>query len=473
MNNFHVSRLADSIVRSWLSPQVTTTECGIDCRSLSSECPGDISHPQLASERRTQTPKHNYIEAFCTPLWLLLFLLIASLASSQSTLSSLRGVITDPTGAMIANAHISLTNEATAVRQTTTSDAKGQYQFPQVAAGTYRVTVGAAGFSDQSKMVELLVNQPATLNYELSVQSTMSTITVESVAQTVNTTDATLGNAVNNPTIQALPMEGRSVPDLLSLQPGVLYLGRQVDQTVDSRSGAVSGARSDQGNVVLDGIDNNDQANGFAFTGVLRSTLDSVEEFRVTTTSSNADAGRSSGAQISMLTKSGTNLLHGSVYEYNRNTAAVANDWFNKQSELGAGSPNVPGKLIRNTFGAALGGPIRNNKLFYFFNYEGQRTAENKQETLVVPTASLRAGALKYPAGGSIISLDSSQIAAMDPDCQSLGTCPWGPGVDPNTLAMFDEYPLPNVVGGDGLNTGWVYMVCPQSHFAQHLYRED
>ncbi len=105
-----------------------------------------------------------------TLLRLLSFLLIASLSQSQSTLSSLRGVIKDPTGAVIANAQISLTSEATAVRQTTTSDGKGQYQFPQVAIGTYRVTVTAAGFADQSKMVELLVNQPATLNYGLSVQ---------------------------------------------------------------------------------------------------------------------------------------------------------------------------------------------------------------------------------------------------------------------------------------------------------------
>ena len=115
-------------------------------------------------------------------------------------------------------------------------------------------------------------------------------------------------------------MEGRNVPDLLSLQPGVLYLGRHKStRNTDSRSGAVAGARSDQSNVTLDGVDNNDQTNGFAFTGVLRATLDSTEEFRVTTTSANADAGRSSGAQVTLLTKSGGNKFHGGVYEYNRN----------------------------------------------------------------------------------------------------------------------------------------------------------
>src|ERR1019366_5573824 len=266
------------------------------------------------------------------------------------------------------------------------------------------------------------------------------------------TTDATIGNSVSNSTIQALPMEGRNVPDLLSLQPGVLYLGRQIDQTVDSRSGAVAGARSDQTNVTLDGIDDNDQTNGFAFTGVLRSTIDSVQEFRVTPAQANGDAGRTSGAQVVLLTKSGTNQLHGSVYEYNRNTAFAANDWFNKQAQLAAGLPDKPGQLIRNTFGATFGGAIKKNKLFYFLNYEGQRTAENQQQTLTVPTASLRAGNVQYvDANGNTDTLTPAQIANMDPGCTA---CTFGPGVNPNTLAVFNKYPLPNgQVFGDGLNT--------------------
>ena len=145
------------------------------------------------------------------------------------------------------------------------------------------------------------------------------------------------------------------MPDLLSIQPGVLYLGRGADKQSDSRTGSVAGARSDQTNVTLDGLDDNDQTQGYAFTGVLRSTLDSVEEFRVTTTNANADEGRSSGGQVSMVTKSGTNQFHGAVYEYNRNTFTVANDWFNKQAQVSQGLPNVPGKLIRNTFGAIAG----------------------------------------------------------------------------------------------------------------------
>jgi hypothetical protein len=304
----------------------------------------------------------------------------------------------------------------------------------------------------QTKVAELLVNQPATISFTLSVQGATTTVNVTAEAQTLNNSDATIGNSVSNSTIQALPMEGRNVPDLLSLQPGVLYLGRQIDQTVDSRSGAVSGARSDQTNVTLDGVDDNDQTNGFAFTGVLRSTLDSVEEFRVTTTQANADAGRTSGAQVVLLTKSGTNQLHGSLYEYNRNTAFAANDWFNKQAQLAAGLPDKPGQLIRNTFGATLGGPIKKNKLFFFLNYEGQRTAENQQQTLTVPTQSLRAGNVQYiDTQGNKDTLTPAQIATMDPGCTA---CTYGPGIDPNTVALFNKYPLPNgQVFGDGLNT--------------------
>ena len=230
----------------------------------------------------------------------------------------------------------------------------------------------------------------------MSVQTAAVSVNVSADAATLNTTDATIGDAVNNATIQALPMEGRNVPDLLSLQPGVLYLGHNINANFDSRSGAVSGSRSDQGNVTLDGLDDNDQVQGYAFTGVLRSTLDSVEEFRVTTTGSNADTGRSSGAQVNIVTRSGTDNPHGSLYEYNRNTLTAANNWFNKQAQLSQGLPNTPGKLIRNTFGGTIGGPIKKDKLFYFFNYEGQRTAENQQQTLTVPSASFRAGNLSY-----------------------------------------------------------------------------
>jgi hypothetical protein len=386
-------------------------------------------------------------------LWLFT---LASAAVAQSSTSSLRGDVIDPSGAALTGALVVLENKATGFSNSHYTDSTGEYRFHQIPPGVYLLSASSQGFASQSKTVELLVNQPATERFSLTVQALNTAVEVTAETQGLNFVDASMGEAVDSVTIQSLPMEGRNIPDLLSLQPGVLYLGSGNDQSHDSRSGASNGGRSDQGNETLDGVDNNDQARGYAFAGVLRSTLDSVQEFRVSTLGFGADSGRSSGAQISLITKSGTNKLHGSLYEYNRSSIGEANDWFNKQAELSTGLSNVAGKLIRNTFGASLGGPIKTDKLFYFANYEGQRTAENQQQNLVVPTAGMRAGNIQYTAssGNSSVLLSPAQIAGMDPNCGTNKTCPWGPGDDPNVLAVLNLYPAPNgESAGDGLNT--------------------
>jgi hypothetical protein len=389
---------------------------------------------------------------------------LCATAWPQASFTSLRGTVTDSSGALIPNATVSIVNKSTNLTSTQTASGSGEYQFQQVVPGTYVISANGTGFSPQSKQADLLVNQPATINFKLTVESTAVTIDVSSEAETLNTTDASIGNSVNNATIQALPMEGRNVTDLLSLQPGVLYLGRQTtdQQDQDSRSGSVAGARSDQTNVTLDGLDDNDQQNGYAFTGVLRSTLDSTEEFRVTTTSSNADAGRSSGAQVTLVTKSGTNKFHGAAYEYNRTSLGYANDWFNKQGELQSDLPNRPGKLIRNTFGGSFGGPVKKNRLFFFFNYEGQRTAENQQQTRIVPSAGYRQGNITYQycvdpndptcAQTSTNTLTAAQVATLDAPCLANGVCTT-PGPNAAALALFQQYPMPNgATEGDGYN---------------------
>jgi hypothetical protein len=364
--------------------------------------------------------------------------------------------VKDPSGALVAGATIILTDNSTGKTMSTTASSMGLYDFLQIFPAKYTIKVTAAGFGEQSKTAELLVNQPATIDFTLTVQSSSVTVDVSAAAQTLNTADASLGSSADSAEIQALPSETRNVPDLLSLQPGVLYLPPTI---TDSRSGSVNGGRSDQGNVTIDGIDDNDQVNGFAFTGVLRETVDSVEEFRVTTGDANADAGRSSGAQVSLVTKSGTNKFHGAAYEYNRPTITVANDWFNKQAELNSGEPNIPGKLIRNIFGGAFGGPIKKDKLFFFGNYEGSRIAENVQVTRTTPTASAQAGNLSYADGnGNTQSLSPSQVAALDAGCEicNTSTYPEPPGPNPNALAYFNSMPAANgsTLGDGGYNSG-------------------
>ncbi len=405
-------------------------------------------------------------------------LAIASVALFAQASSSLRGTVADPNGAVVPGAKVTLSDTQNGFNRAATTDARGDYQFLQVPPSTYQVSVTAPGFATlKQEALQLLVNTPTTQNFAMQVAAEAITVEVSSTAPLVNTQDATVGHAFNTEQIAALPFEGRDPVSILSLQPGVTFAGN-VDQSFDSRGGSVNGARSDQTNVTLDGVDNNDQTQGLAFQGALRSTLDSLQEFRVTTANSNADSGRSSGAQVSLVTKSGTNHWHGTAYEYHRPTFTTANDWFNKQAQLKGGLPNRPGKLIRNTFGATLGGPIQKDRLFFFAAYEGQRQRESTQVTRTVPTDNLRNGIIQYkctagdalcanPGAGvtvqdnpadvktRIVTLTPQQFASTDPNCSAIGSCPQGPGANPAVLAIFQQYPHANSTNsGDGLLFG-------------------
>ncbi len=395
---------------------------------------------------------------------LLCILFSCSVAFGQSATTSLRGIVKDPSGALVPNATITIQNQSIDKTITATSNGAGIYQFAQIPPAHYLITVTANGFGSQSKTAELLVDQPATIDFILSVQASAVTVDVSSTAQTLNTTDATLGDSVGNATIQALPMEGRDPISLLTLQPGVLYLGNPAENdTVDSRSGSVNGGRSDQGNITLDGLDDNEQIGGTAFTGVLRSTLDSTEEFRVTTSNGNANSGRSSGAQVSLITKAGTNKFHGALYEYYRPTNTVANQWFNKYQELLLGEPNTPQKYVMNTFGGAVGGPIKKDKLFFFFNYEGKRQAVDEIVTRTLPTQQFYSGQLGYQDNnGATHYLNATQVTALDSGCDPSSTgVPCGP--NQNVINYYQPLATAGIYGtaptaGDGVNTaGYIF----------------
>jgi hypothetical protein len=224
------------------------------------------------------------VKLFLKGVMLIGILSIAVAVFAQNANTSLRGAVKDPAGALVPGAKITLLNKANGQTLTATANSSGDYVFSQVPPAKYTITVTASGFGDQTKLAELLVDQPATIDFALTMQSSMVTVDVSAGAQTLNTSDASLGNSTDNAMIQAMPSETRNVPDLLSLQPGVLYL----PNASDSRSGSVNGVRSDQGNVTIDGVDDNDQVNGYAFTGVLRETQDSVVRSSKTSSSSSA-----------------------------------------------------------------------------------------------------------------------------------------------------------------------------------------
>src|SRR6516165_10037535 len=284
------------------------------------------------------------------------------------------------------------------------------------------------GFTSVEENVTLIINTPLALTIPMAVGGVTQSVEVAAESALVNTQDASLGTAITNTAIVELPLAARNPAGLLALQPGVTFFGNLEGSygvnttattitTQDRLNGSVNGSKPDQNNITLDGIDVNDQNTRSPFQSVLRTSLDSVQEFRTTTQNPTAEQGRGSGAQIALATKSGTNLLHGSAYEYHRNTLTSANSFFNNRS----GVPRQ--KLIRNTFGASLGGPIKKNRLFYFLNYEGRRDASDGTATRMVPTASMRAGIVTYlNKSGGISTTTPAQIKQVDPA---------GIGVDP------------------------------------------
>jgi hypothetical protein len=408
------------------------------------------------------------------------FLLVTASAWAQVGTASLRGTVFDKSGAAIVGATVTLNNPGQGSQREAKTNASGEYEFLALPPGTYTLTVEMTSFrKHEERRIELLVNNPTTLNVTLEVGISTQTVEVSAQAATLNTTDASLGIAFNENQVKELPLEGRNVPDLLSLQPGVAYTSNRTDvPNSDTRSGAVNGARSDQSNVTLDGIGVNDEG-GHAFTSVLPVTLDSVQEFRVTTTNATADQGGTSGANVALVTKSGTNDFHGSAYEYLRNTYTSANDYFIKQTELqncalpDPSDCNEAPKLIRNIFGGSVGGPIIKDRLYFFTNYEGTRRAEQVSETDTVPSASLRDGVIFYQCDQSDVNLATDCPGGPGAAVQGVSgksyTPPlgyFGMGVaqlkqidplhiGPNQVAMtyMQSFPQPNDLNvGDGVN---------------------
>src|ERR1700691_627036 len=415
------------------------------------------------------------------------FLVCSTLVLAQTATTSLRGTVFDPKGAVVSGATITITNPATGFSRTMRSDGQGNYQFLELPPAKYDLTVDATGFATLKQSgIELQVATPATLNVTMQVTGGTVTVEVSGTTPLVNTQDATMGHAFGADQIADLPFEGRDPAGILSLQTGVVFTGNSthISSASDSRAGAVNGARSDQTNITLDGVDNNDELVGTAFTGAIRAPLDSLGELKVTTSNSDADTGRSSGGQVSEVTKSGTNHFHGSVYAYNRPTFTTANDWFDKAAQIPADPPNTAPFLLRNTFGANVGGPIIKDRLFFFAAYEGQRKREDLQVTRVVPSMGLRAGNISYPCdsvgdtancvasnpnvqsvnGQLVETLNSIQIASQDTNCSRIGNCTLGPGANPliaylqgnpnsSPTSVFHLYPQPNTdTVGDGFD---------------------
>jgi hypothetical protein len=387
-------------------------------------------------------------------------------AWGQTGTTGIYGRVTDPQGAAIPGAQVTVTNDGTGTSRTDATDKEGNYRFPSLSPGSYSVKVQAKGFRVvKNEGVKLLVDTQNKFDVPMQVGSSSEVVEVRDIAEAVNTTDASVGNAFGENAIKTLPLEGRNVVALLSLQPGAVYLPVTTNRETypDSRDGSVSGGRADQTNVTLDGVDVNDNQQGFAYNSVLRNTADSVQEFRVTTSNYGADQGRSSAAQVSLVTKSGTNNFHGSAYWAHRNTAFSSNEFFNKLSQIQNGQPNKPPKLQKHIWGWSVGGPIKKDRAFFFLNMENLRESSQSIVERAIPSETFRDGILTYncadpaacpaatvqgltashsiPAGQK--GLSPAELASIDPL-----------HIGPSTAAAqyFKLFPTPNATGRDGFN---------------------
>ncbi len=340
---------------------------------------------------RSSKPSRMFCGLMFSTSALSLCLICSTLMSAQSTGGRILGRVADPSGAVLAGVRVTATNEATGVSREAQTNDSGDYGFPQVPVGTYTLSFDLKGFkTNVRKGILVDLNQVITLNSILQVGETKETVEVTSEAPMVDTTSTQLGAVMDSRQVSQLPLNSRDTYQLLQLQPGVQGVGGADLFYGGNTAGAVSvnGGRGRSNNFSVNGGDGNDL---FVNGPAIQPSPDSIEEFRVISNTFDAEYGRNSGAVINVVTKSGTNQLHGSFYEFFRN------DVLDSKGFLDPATPDNK----QNQFGGTFGGPIKKDRTFFFASYEGRRVVQGiVGDPTVVPTAAQRAGL--FGATGSI-----------------------------------------------------------------------
>jgi hypothetical protein len=378
-------------------------------------------------------------------------------AFAQGTTSRVLGTVLDPSGAVVSGATVKLINEGTKVTFSAVSSGAGAFTFEAVQPGAYELNVEAAGFRRfVSHNNQVTIGQPATLNARLEVGALAEQVVVEATGDLVQTsTSGNLGNLVPQQAVMDLPIvgsRGRNPLNLVFMQPGV------VSGANTGGSSHVHGARDRAWNYTLDGIDVNDSSQGGSETTSFRINPDMLSEMRAMTGNNTAEYGRNSGGQVAMMTRSGTNEIHGNGFWFYRTPRLNANEWQNNLDRLGKA------QLQQNIFGGGIGGPIRRNKTFFFFEIQALRARSSSATARTVYTETARQGILRYvkggrnqPAGSAAASIDASGNVLPGLSIGSYNVATSDPqrlGLDPSIAAMVKEMPLPNnFTVGDGLNT--------------------
>ena len=356
------------------------------------------------------------------------FALVAAALAQTASTSVVNGTVLDAQGAAIPGAKVTVLNTETgAVRNATTSDT-GQYVIGNLGPGQYRISVEVAGFNKAiANNVPLEVAKATTKDFKLEIGTIATSVEVAASEPPLQTVDASLGNVIAEDSIKRLPNLGRQASQLLTLQPGATLTGE------------VAGAKLDQTTITLDGVAVQDMQNGSAFRTSIPTPVESVQEFRVIVSNPNSTMSATSGGQIVLQTKRGTNLFHGSAYEFLRNDALNANTWTLNRT----GQPRPVERDSR--FGTSLGGPIKRDRTFFYFHYEGRRRTTATTITRLVPTDTLRQGILQFRDSAGVVH--QINPATLDPR---------GIGANPTILKYLSLYPRgndPSASNADGLNT--------------------
>ena len=372
--------------------------------------------------------------------FLALIAFCCGLGFAQTETASLTGRVTDPSGAVVPGATVTLTNNETKVSTDTKTNSTGGYTFPNVAPGPYQLRVAAPGFKEYvAQRVVLHVQDRVSQDVSLDVGSAEQSVTVSAESVPINTQDASVGTVVERQEIENTPLNGRTFQSLITLAPGVATVAASAGS---SGQFVVNGQRSDTSYFTVDGVSANAAAAGSGSLGVNGTgngvtqsatggynnvvSVDAIQEFKISTSTFAPEYGRTPGGQISVVTKGGTGAFHGEGFDFLRNTVLDANDWFLNA----AGKPrNTFGRVNQNDFGGTFSGPIKREKLFFFLSYEGLRLKAPKPTVVQVPTANARTLAAQAndngAAGWMAQFLNAYPLPDnnLNPACTTLATC--------------------------------------------------
>jgi hypothetical protein len=374
-------------------------------------------------------------------------LLLPSILLAQSYTGTITGTVKDTSGAVIPRATVTITNEQTARQEVTTSDFEGRYTSVPLSPGEYRVEATLPGFRGVVRTgVNVQVNSTLVIDFTLEVGDLTDAVEVRANATSLETTTATVGKLVDNRRILELPLNTRNVYSLIFLTPGV---AGSIGNNYNSMSYTVNGARPTMMDTVIDGVTASfPTVNGFTGISVFPS-VDAIQEFKVLGANYPAEYGRSLGSVLNVVYKSGTNEFHGSGYEFFRDSAFDANNFFAKR----AGTPL--GDFRRSQFGGVAGGPIRRSRTFFMTSFEGLRERRHSQTTTTVPTVAQRRGDFSQTLAqnGNLIRIFDPFTTRPNPSGsgfvrdQFSGNVIPSNRLDPVALQVLNYYPLPNQPG--------------------------